>query len=109
MIPVMLFPGKRAQSAMKMTIFYIIFNLLIIIMITAFAYDSVDIGSSDDDLDIQLNDSAGSTDFHVSDADSWFSRFTVALFNLPWWASLLFTTYQLAGLSLIIYALIRGI
>lgn len=97
-------------KAMPLAIGFIMINVLLGIMVTAFANDPLNTesvgkaGAINSEITTSTDD-----DLSITTADGWLSKFTTQLFGLPWWLQTMFYTFEVAGLLLIVYALIRGI
>lgn len=102
-----LFSGRRSQVAISMALFYVMFNVLLFIIISAFGQDGIVVGKSGG---TSLNINTSSTeDVSSVKATSWLSGFGNSITGMPWWLSLIFVLFETGGLALTIYALIRGI
>ena len=90
----------------KLAIGLLFFDILLIIMVGAFALDDVNVGSYDYENEYGNFSSADNVDF---DTLTIFDTFTVRFYDFPWWFYLLFTIFQIAMVTIIIAAFVRGV
>lgn len=97
-------------KAIPLAIFYIFFNVLLGILVTAFGSDPMvaDSVGSGGASSYQVG-ATTDEDLSTVEAGGWVRGLRVTLFDLPWWLQTLFWTFEVGVLALIIYALVRGI
>ena len=106
-----LFSNRKAQSVLPTTIGFVLFNVFVFILIASFARDPLasDIGTSGyGEMTIDGNTST-SSDLTFTKTQSFFSRFTMAFFDLPWWIVAFITMVNFVLLPIIILGWIRGV
>ena len=106
-----LFKNRKAQSVLPYTIGFVLFNVFVFILIASFARDPLvnPIGSSGYG-EINANESETSdSEFTYLEGASFFSRFTMTFFDLPWWILAFITMVNFILLPIIIMGWIRGV
>ena len=98
---------SKKASALTYAFIYVFFNVLVFIIISSFGQDGYNVGTYGNQLaNIETNTTE---DISVTKASGWFSGFATGFHELPSFMKTLFVVFQVSGLALIIYGLIRGI
>ena len=100
--------NKRGASIIPLTFTFFLFNLLVFIMISAFAMDGVAVGSKGSYSDSSLDGNVTGSTLDVADV-SFFSKYTNTLFNMPWYVHTLLVSINAFMLIIIIAGWVRGV
>lgn len=95
-------------QSLGLLVFYLIMNVLVYILISAFVIDDVIIGNQGTNS-LLVGDNETASDVSVSEARTWLSSFTNIIFGIPWWATTLWIFLDITLLMVIILGFLRGI
>ena len=105
----MLFSNKKASNfAPLVTTGIVLFNLIIFILVSAFASDDTHIGTSND---IYSSIDEVNTTYDILDVSkpSFFDKFFLVIFDLPWWIQVFIFFVNVILIPITILAWVRGL
>lgn len=103
-----MFHNKKANFAPVVTTGLVLFNVFVFILVSAFAADSSTIGTSNNIYD-SVDEVNTTYDTTTVSKPSFISRFTLVLFDLPWWFQTFLFFVNVLLIPITILAWVRGV
>ena len=85
----------------------VLFNVFVFILVSAFAMDDTTIGESSN-VYVSLNESGEGLPGDIA-SSSFFDKFTLVIWDLPWWFNVFLVFVNLLMIPIVILAWVRGL